>query len=890
MINKLRLYLYVLLFPIKSIELFKNDILAEKIFTAEGSKNNRVSNDKEIDEIRKLFLNEIEPFYKVYSYGELDLTIQRYYPYKLYNNTEKCYLNFMQTINNLTDSFITIRDGFVSYKYWENENDVKLFGIKGAKTKIQIFNYLIRFISMDLLIINKLVKNYRGNEVIYNNMPPLNGVYYNINIAEPLLDNILMKGVAENHMHLGSGYDFGISWGLMVNDIFFEKSKNNFITSDRIMDQINKNMLYYASALRLLLSIAAKGTTDFDKIDNCLCELKSLKTKLINAHTEHIDMRNELYEYCQARMKEFDIQLPEGGKDILFAVNSELYQMKTSGENILLFKVLCSIQKDEPCSKKIMGMFYDYLRVKNYIYSRIVEQDNIKGLTVFKRYFANSAASISYSTNEKWIELLRSKFQNPHLKKLEGRTSVADEYGKFKKSVYGILSDYKTVIDEDYNKGDIEFPMFGLVYSFKKKEDSSTNICWQMFGENNESSKARLNYKEIQDRYFMQMGYLIKIRNENPYISNFIIGIDTASQENDTPTSVFAPVYRSARDGNKDSLYLVDNNGLIVQQNSLNFTFHAGEDFRHIITGLRRIDEVIVHCKLHSGDRIGHGIALACDIDRWLHNNPIINIPRIELLENLLWVWGVYCDEAYSKSEVVLYLEREIDRYAGEIYGHTSGLTTVVLYKAYQKAFEGIIPNCHEYYKCTNDTVTIDQGACDNVLFCKMVDAKHALTWDEHKVALTKHCQYYLEKMREPICVEINEIEKQIIIDMQTVMSRKVAQMGIVIEVNPTSNAVIGEIDTVFNSHAFMLKSVNKTSENNVLLCVNTDNPAVFNTTVSNELSFMYYSLLEKGIDKDAALRWVDDVRATGLNASFLNNKTSHKQYYDYLCKALEYC
>ncbi|CAH1057575.1 hypothetical protein PAECIP111894_03733 [Paenibacillus pseudetheri] len=91
-----------------------------------------------------------------------------------------------------------------------------------------------------------------------------------------------------------------------------------------------------------------------------------------------------------------------------------------------------------------------------------------------------------------------------------------------------------------------------------------------------------------------------------PYLSHFIVGLDAASLENNTPVQVFAPVYGAARNSDDDKMVKIDRDGNKVRHQSMFFTFHAGEDFRHLNSGLRRIDEVIDYCKFHSGDRIGH--------------------------------------------------------------------------------------------------------------------------------------------------------------------------------------------------------------------------------------------------------------------------------------------
>ena len=41
---------------------------------------------------------------------------------------------------------------------------------------------------------------------------------------------------------------------------------------------------------------------------------------------------------------------------------------------------------------------------------------------------------------------------------------------------------------------------------------------------------------------------------------------------------------------------------------NMGFTYHVGEDFRHIASGLRHVDEVIENFHYKAGDRLGHAI------------------------------------------------------------------------------------------------------------------------------------------------------------------------------------------------------------------------------------------------------------------------------------------
>ena len=71
--------------------------------------------------------------------------------------------------------------------------------------------------------------------------------------------------------------------------------------------------------------------------------------------------------------------------------------------------------------------------------------------------------------------------------------------------------------------------------------------------------------------------------------AEYVTGFDTASNELYVGAEVFAPAYRYLR-------FLGYNN----------FTYHAGEDFIHLLSGIRAVYEALYFLDLNKGDRIGH--------------------------------------------------------------------------------------------------------------------------------------------------------------------------------------------------------------------------------------------------------------------------------------------
>lgn len=63
-----------------------------------------------------------------------------------------------------------------------------------------------------------------------------------------------------------------------------------------------------------------------------------------------------------------------------------------------------------------------------------------------------------------------------------------------------------------------------------------------------------------------------------------------------------------------------------------------GEDFLHLVSGIRATVEAVDFLSLGDGDRVGHAIALGIDPQLWLdRTGERITVPRSEWLDNLVF-------------------------------------------------------------------------------------------------------------------------------------------------------------------------------------------------------------------------------------------------------------
>lgn len=885
MYKKISLALELLAYPFLAIDFNYGDS-----FVALAEKENKISS------LLTDVMFDIGQRVHIHSYDEVKLYLQKYYPFLFTSeklDSEKVYQHYDKVLNNLSKSIVSHRDGKIVFKYWHNEADEDCFGPYTPYQKIHIMQLLLRIMPMDILVCNYLLENE------LNDVYQLHDFYSHILLADKQLEEKLQCGVSENHMHMGTGFHFTIMWMKVMNQFSIFPDNQSSSSKYDYLNYLNKMLsrngesqgtqILFAMLLRVLLAMFLKNRTNRDSFNNWLeeytaDEIKEFLTilrqdcktrELLTAkRLSEEDISIEYYETIWNRITQNELEFDDANEvdyiTGLFGIGEGLH---TYGENIFLFYAL-QYRKENTKDTFFYKIFLKYLRIKNSIFSSIVQlgSSQIKGLDFFKTYYRKASTAFWMTFSKSYYKtIFRTLFQDQYLKQLEVRISPM----AIRKTIKTMLESYLEVIDKDYNKGKKEFPKLGIVVHFLKREDYGyCEKCWKEY-DDSERTKNRILYGQLQEEYLQQMNEIKELHNEIPYLSEFLVGVDAASGENDTPVSVFAPVFEQMRNSDSQPLITRDKDGNLVKNKSFDYTFHAGEDFRHILSGLRRMDEVITYCKFHSGDRIGHGTALGIQIDRWARENPVVILPRGEYLDNLLWVWGCYTKDNHYDPKHILYLESQIIRYAKEIYQNIAGITISMLYSAYEKQFQ-IFENL--LYHEIEDIMPSDNAK----LFCCRVKDEHTSSWDEDKLSYARHCSCYVKPYYEPIQVGISEIDIEIAQSIQNIVKRKIATKGIVIEVNPTSNLAIGEMNSLLEHQAFALNKIEDADLNSIILSINSDDPAVFNTNVCNEIAYLYYGLLDQKVGREECLKWIDKLREYGMQTSFVSREDT-ETYYEHL-------
>lgn len=839
---------------------------------------------------------------------------------------------YLENIFRIAESLLTFRDGRIAIRTWMNPEETEIFQGQDIFDKVEIWNILCRIMVPDIFIAAFFIEaDMNRTYFLYNQ----NG---GITLADKVLDRILLKGFAETHMHMNAGVEYSVYWqGIMSYAYWQDALDNEENYKDKMLEP-------YMFLYRVLFAGYLRQKTKYKDFPYYI------EVVFNRYFTEIIKVLNQMYygesvsynEILRSILEQVKIvfagELKEFHRGQEFLIQTVYYLdkvYKTSAEMIFLMEALDYLKQDYATEFEIR-LFLQYLRGKNRYFGEFIQNGYLLGLNNFRYYFGNAVSNfmkiVKINESNALKIIFKSQSHNINLKKMELRISPsiyldinksAENEGRLQikkdilKKVKKILKAYVSYMEEMvgeksggnseiseknneyeelgqhadkmYETGQCAFPAIGIVFHFIKAEYLDNRVgdmCWLQYSEEwNGFSKHLLIWRK---KLIDCAQCIEELRGSIPYLGEYIVGMDAASEENSMEPWIMSAVYKAVRNKNITKALVQDRDLQFHRIDNMGFTYHVGEEFRHILSGLRHIDEVIEEFNYKAGDRLGHAIALGEDIEFWIKNNEVVTIPSMEWMENLLWLWGNIIQDKIKVEISATYLEGKIMELAQQIYGDSEGMTPLMLYQAYKSKFlmeySFVFKNQKKCVQQFHKNSEIDSRK----ILCKYyTDDKDQQRWSKEKIVCTFFCPTYNMRFRKPILIRTAEnIGGNVLRDIQKYLIQKVEYLGIYVETNPTSNVTIGEENGLFSHYILNLNSEGLLDEadktNAVMVTVNTDDPIVFNTSIENELSYIYYLLVNKKYKKERVLKWIDKIRQNSLESSFIKNiKKPSEQLYE---------
>ncbi|BBN83698.1 hypothetical protein PA25_36830 [Pseudoalteromonas sp. A25] len=379
-----------------------------------------------------------------------------------------------------------------------------------------------------------------------------------------------------------------------------------------------------------------------------------------------------------------------------------------------------------------------------------------------------------------------------------------------------------------------------------------------------------------------------------------IRGFDVAGDENQLPIEVFAPALRVLREAKYSSKGMFSNR---MQRPFL--TVHAGEDFSHLLSGLRAIDEAVYFCDYQAGDRLGHALALGVLPKKWAKRQRVAYLTLDEHLDNLVWCYQKALEVVQQVPQftgVLQLLNEKIQYWSSLLHGQE--YTCRTLYEAWKLRKNCPLAVSNKNLMGPGWAIDFDENKPSNTsnkafeLWKQYTD--NSLLSDNNQKSVMIHC--IPKQGEEPFGTEqgmyfdsISAAELELYEAIQDLQMEKYAAQEIIIEACPTSNVYIGrfkhhrehpifrwdppEQEWIKVGEKFNQFGLRKGA---VAVCVNTDDSALMPTTIQNEHRILQQSAIEYydvGVNK--AEIWIERIRKKGIDVyksnhlDWVNNKLS---------------
>lgn len=710
----------------------------------------------------------------------------------------------------------------------------------------------------------------------------------------PELNEILRRGVAENHQHLyGSSQTFALSWCNLMNypeshqkigELFNELYQPVVIRQDGERLVSTKDRVRYAAICRKhLFQKLHNIENDWSWLDELCPEM--------NAHAEITELR-EIYgarvPQIQGDSKILDYALEE---EIFIAAPNAAYRA-LAGERWFLYSCFRKYLLGELNEKEKL-LLYLYLVLKGLFRSELIQVNGYVGFHNFANYQdrKKKLCDTPFYTAELLRMALNAPIREGHVTSLETRVGPGntvkynfgavmepDEIFRFSDLSIEELQDHiRPPLPSITETNLSDEGLFYVVHFIKLIEPPADKLPdLELVCRNN---KVRKNIRQ-------QALSMAECLSNSEYYCRRVRGIDAANHEFGTPPEAFAPVFRFLRNFHTSDFATE----MLMKKepvHRLSITYHAGEDFLDIAGALRTIDEAVTYLEMQRGDRIGHalGLGVAPEVHYQLKGHRIF-LRQQDRLDDLIWILfrgtelGVIIEDISA-------LEKEARDLIEIIYGDAirENKWNITLQDYYDSTLlradspEHYITMKYEPYNGLGDPFE-----------------EFAVSIREHRLERIRANEkfagmyYYYhygkrERIRAEKTVDVLIDDKYICLmrKLQDALQLELAAKGISIESNPSSNVLIGTFGVYEKHPVFRFNNTDLEIDPQkyrecpqLTVSVNTDDLGIFDTSQEFEYALLYYALNSIKDDqgkprygKTEILRYLENLRKMGHSVAF---------------------
>lgn len=473
----------------------------------------------------------------------------------------------------------------------------------------------------------------------------------------------------------------------------------------------------------------------------------------------------------------------------------------------MFYVYVLSYLKHYPKDDVTAYLLHFYILINGLLNRLCVMQSHFYGFEEFNKYTLGGVRMVSERFEEscRYLQLAGNDLTN--IKMLEGRFAPISNKKGLAKTIGKIIGSWEAFNQQQVKerKGGKLSDLSLIAHFIKSISGRHGNYFFEEY---------RMGLEKRADA-------LVCLKNEGGKLGAVLVGVDAASSEFSTPPEVFAQVYLRLREGGFS-----------------HFTFHAGEDFFHLLGGIRAVWEAIELLRLQRGDRIGHAAALGVSASLWKDNvGDRLLVRQGEYLDDLVFAYHLIetsGDLSLQKKKGML--TNSINNLCFEVYGQY--YSPFMQVKAWLS--RGLNP------KEVMDKQDAELPDEKRLLkkYWKLRGSKDSL-YD--KIIEVNTCEFF----------DVQELEA-----IQLLVLQQMHDKEIVIETLPTSNVMIGHHHSYSSYHLYNWYRWGKIEHKPIPpIVLGSDDAGIFATNIFNEYCNVYCQLMyDKRLNSIDVIKFIEEL------------------------------
>jgi hypothetical protein len=637
----------------------------------------------------------------------------------------------------------------------------------------------------------------------------------------PMIEDYIQRdGLNESHMHLNGTTTLEAMWHFAL------------CHPDPILLDLEGE---YENRARVQLLYKASSPLDHPKHYQALLKLaRQLRQMLIAWTVNHPQLDNYRHKVHLTldplAAKPKDSHKEKEQKELIsngFQLEKEFFGKPDQWTHITELSLHVDIIKKLKTSpsKQIDLSYLLYLLCLNCFQRLLVQRDDQYGFDQFQKFADDGIRELYEKDYQNRFYQLHGPYHSgkADLHSLEGRFAPKKTAEKNKALIESILRGFLHYQD-DKPKLEHHTDLNELAKKVYQKEHPSLRLVAHFIKQPWPIEKQP-HFADLRKTLQQSGELLLEIMREFPSLRKIITGIDAAANELEAPPEVFAVLFRYCR-----------------KQGIEHFTYHAGEDFEHLLSGIRAIYEAVTFLDLRNGDRLGHATAIGIDPRIWLNKMPeSLFIARGQWLENLLFLRHIALQKPlFSPHLSLAHIEASIHQFAHEIFHRSIDINTLQKFFSNRDLDPQLIKQVREdksgvnLFSRNDEYQRIKQIPEPNK---EVYDCLYQ-RWFDKKV---------IERYEQKQEILLTETTHELLLAVQQYVQQLIVNRHVIIETLPTSNLRISHYQRISDHHIFRwlgIKGRAFEGDSTMILVLGSDDPGIFATDMRNEFYHLFSALV----------------------------------------------